>query len=215
MSKKMIIVAILAFGSTFAVQSAQADLFDFSYNVSPTEMITGQLVGDLEIDNDSIIVTSVIATIFTSNGGPYSVDTDSNYYLGRNVSHDITGLVSLSGSIMDFVLHSIPTGHGGSCSFADAFCLIEGFVAIGGVGSTFTVENWSISNADMEVPEPGTLALLGLGLAGMGMTRRKKKVWQNNNYNSQNKDPPSAGFLWLAKPSGVGRKQTLEFPPIT
>ena len=28
----------------------------------------------------------------------------------------------------------------------------------------------------VEVPEPGTLALFGLGLAAMGFTRRKKKV---------------------------------------
>ena len=33
-----------------------------------------------------------------------------------------------------------------------------------------------ISYDAISVPEPGTLALLGLGLAGMGMTRRKKKV---------------------------------------
>ena len=33
-----------------------------------------------------------------------------------------------------------------------------------------------LTSHDVDVPEPGTLALLGLGLAGMGMTRRKKKV---------------------------------------
>jgi hypothetical protein len=37
--------------------------------------------------------------------------------------------------------------------------------------STLRVETTTTS-----VPEPGTLALLGIGLLGMGMTRRKKKV---------------------------------------
>ena len=33
--------------------------------------------------------------------------------------------------------------------------------------------SWSDS---VSVPEPGTLALLGLGLFGMGLTRRRKKI---------------------------------------
>ena len=35
---------------------------------------------------------------------------------------------------------------------------------------------WTYSERSISVPEPGTLALFGLGLAAMGFTRRRRKV---------------------------------------
>lgn len=45
------------------------------------------------------------------------------------------------------------------------------------VGSTsVAIDNLAFTYAAVPVPEPGILALLGLGLAGMGLARRKKKA---------------------------------------
>ena len=57
--------------------------------------------------------------------------------------------------------------------------ILEGVGISYAFGITFAPRVWSGTiyyNKASQVPEPGTLALLGLGLAGMGMTRRKKKV---------------------------------------
>lgn len=59
------------------------------------------------------------------------------------------------------------------CGVADAPSSCIGFLTQEGANNTFQ-SNFRIETAAVSVPEPGTLALLGLGLVGLGVAKRRK-----------------------------------------
>jgi len=104
--------------------------------------------------------TAKIATLSFANG----VLTD--WWIGGNYSAPICGLnryscVHSAGTSADFMIIAL-----GNATMNDG--VNAGFAS--GINSA----QWSVRGTETSVPEPATLALFGIGLAGVGLVKRKK-----------------------------------------
>ncbi|WP_210736034.1 PEP-CTERM sorting domain-containing protein [Massilia sp. Mn16-1_5] len=131
----------------------------------------------LGASNDRNAWSMVDNLSLTGNGAGQATFLDvADFHLDASTTTGLYITVSTGG----WLNYTNGSAVGNIASQDDYLAILEGAGKAYAFGDTFTPRIWNgsiyyelVSN---EVPEPGSLALFGLGVAGLGMLRRRKQV---------------------------------------
>ncbi len=144
--------------------------FRFTYDFVPGDRISGTLFGDLQADNDTIIVTD-----FSAYHGPVGIFNPFLTIFGPTF---VPQTASLSGAVVDLW----GTGENAYVPGLEVLFSINSALGFAGMGTEFgdTIEeevfdpgHWSITQVNATVPGPPTTFILLLGLFVLRMNRKR------------------------------------------
>ena len=170
LSLSLALATVASFSLSKAAQAAQ---FNFSYTISPGNILSGMIDGDVQADNDTVFVTAVTMPLFNGVPGPPLplLSSASTAFEGLLVPP----VVSLSGLTMD--LYNV-TSSAGEDGFAFAPASVFGspvFASGDSYGGTFgpyNPANWSLTPKSVPVPEPSAVVALALVGGGLLLSQR-------------------------------------------
>jgi hypothetical protein len=167
----MALAGAAAIGVGFA-GSAEAASFNFSYTSQNGNILAGMLEGELQADNDTVIVSSI--TMPTLNGGALpeidSIDSASNFI----VFSGMDPVVSFSGAVMD--IYACYNNCSNSFGFGPPFIFAsDPTYSLNFAFEPFNASNWQLTaKATESVPEPASmLGLLAVGAVAAGALKKK------------------------------------------
>ncbi|MBZ8181450.1 PEP-CTERM sorting domain-containing protein [Oscillatoria salina] len=160
--------------------SAEAASFNFSYTLQNGDILSGMLEGEVQADNDTVIVSEISMASFNDVLGPELTLIESFFEFLTGTPGVPT--VSFSGSVMDIIAC-------GTSNCSDGF-LFEGSGSLFGTpayssgfsyGNTFdnyNPERWQLTAKNVtSVPEPASLlGLLAVGALGIASHRKGSKL---------------------------------------
>jgi hypothetical protein len=154
---------------------ASATTYDFSYDDPGNFLLTGSFQGTLGSDGNTVTVVGPMHVTLTELfGGPLAVKGVDLSGPSGNAVFTSTGpaVATLDGSFMQFADCTNACGDGFELSTVGGYA----FETYGRTEPGFSVpyirSDWSVQG----VPEPATLLLLGIGMAGLGFMRRRKNT---------------------------------------